>query len=186
MSGVVRRADTRGRWPDIADTRARVSVALVLARRLLGARGMTDLSIPFLCSELAALDRAWRDDAELYIVRRAGRELVELCEAVVHAQAFEPRDVRRAAREAFVAAIGLVQIVDGADRKLPTSARVRARAEITRVLDTLAPYVGRADLAVRQVVVDGVEIERALADMRSTMAPCSASRSPPSPSRHRS
>lgn len=120
-------------------------------------------TIAVLRSELAALERAWRDDAELYAVRRRSRELVDHCEAVERAFDFEPRDVRRAARDAFVAAIGVVQLVDGADRKLPTDARARARHALGVVLDALAPYVGRADHALRRVLVDGVEIEEALA-----------------------
>jgi hypothetical protein len=125
---------------------------------------MTDLDL--LRSELSALEHAWRDDAELYTVRRRGRELLDCCEAMTRAQAFELRDVRRAAHEAYVAAIALVQLVDGADRKLPTAARVRARVAIAGLLDGLAPYVGRADLALRQVIVEGRDIEEVLLSSR--------------------
>ena len=124
---------------------------------------MLNLSIPSLRLELHLVECAWREERELFSIRRQMRELVELCEAAERATDFEERDVRRAAHEAFLSAIAVIHLVDTAGAKLPGHAHIRARTVLAKLLDALAPHVGRADRAVRRVVVDGLEIEEALA-----------------------
>jgi hypothetical protein len=123
-------------------------------------------TITILRTGLYDLEHAWRGD-DTWTIRSRGRELLENCEALERAHDFELRDVRRTAREAYIGAIQLVQVVDGAPRDvLPAEARFRARDLLLLVLDDLAPYVNRADRALRRVLVDGVPIEDALAGVR--------------------
>jgi hypothetical protein len=68
------------------------------------------------------------------------------------------------AHEAYLSVIALGQLLQHDEERLaPTWAIESARGAVDRTLDTLAPFVSRADEGLRRVLLDNVPSEDALA-----------------------
>jgi hypothetical protein len=105
--------------------------------------GRCDLDLPGLHGQVRAVDLA----------------LTELCEALETARPSAPL-----VRPAFMAVLALGQMLDGAcghDRRTDDALDF-TRSAIGELLDTLEPYVGHADRALRRVLIGGETLEEAL------------------------
>ena len=120
---------------------------------------------------LVKLERAWTCEREVAGLRFAAHDVRH---HVCTAMAFlgdEPPDFDRLApeprvlaHEAFLAVLAVGQLLLRAieDDHADTTAIARAQVAVDELLDRFTPYVSRADVALRRVLLDGVSIEESL------------------------
>ena len=134
------------------------------------------LSIAFddLQHELVRLDASWTGEHERAGLRFAASDIRHhVCVALVCLEHVPPEvarydrlDVegRILAHEAYLAVLALGQLLLRAivDALADGVAIARAQCAVDRMLDTLSPFVSRADDALRRVLLEDVSIEDAI------------------------
>lgn len=143
-------------------------------------RASSNLSRAFdeLLLETVVLDRAWTCERERSGLRCAAADVRHhVCAAINALEAldrgvsgmpsFDQLDdaARVYAREAFLSVLTFGQLLRRAheDELASVAAIATARLAIDRVLDELSPHVSSADDALRQILLDDVPFETALA-----------------------
>jgi hypothetical protein len=137
----------------------------------LEATSMTPIESAFdeLLVQSVALENAWTDETE-----RAGlvftcadiRHHVCMATSVLHGKSsFDALDgeAKAYAHEAFLSVLALGQLLQR--DVAPADAIVCARVAVDRLLDVLTPYVSPADNGLRRVLLDGITIEQACAEV---------------------
>jgi len=143
-------------------------------RAVLARMTPTDAFQQFL-RDMIELETAWIDERERsgmrYLLADARHHL---CHALVALEDVEPSydaledDARILAREAFLSVMSIGQLLLHGDREpLASPGGLECgRRGVRGMLDHLAPYVSRADAALRRTQLDGVPLEEALAGIR--------------------
>ena len=136
----------------------------------------TPLSVAFddLQHELVRLDRGWTCDRERASLRHTASDIRHhVCMALTWLDELPPEaarydrldgEARILAHEAFLAVLALGQLLLRAivDKLANDVAIARAQCAVEHMLDVIAPFVSRADDALRRVLLEDVPIETAL------------------------
>lgn len=124
--------------------------------------------------ELVRLDRGWTCDRERSSLRHTAGDLRHhVCAALACLDDLPPEtarydrlagEARILAHEAFLSVLALGQLLLRAiaDRLADEVAIARAQCAVEHLLDGLAPFVCRADDALRRVLLEDMSIEAAL------------------------
>jgi len=124
--------------------------------------------------ELLHLDRGWTCDRERASLRHAAGDIRHhVCAALAWLDDLPPEtarydlldgEARVLAHEAFLSVLALGQLLLRAieDRLANEVAIARVQCAVDRMLDVVAPFVSRADDALRRVLLEDVSIEAAL------------------------